>query len=619
MNNKIVNDFSITVGTVNGSGSQTANTTILRALFKMGIPVSGKNLFPSNIQGLPTWYTIRVNKDGFTARRDEHEVVVAINPNSFARDLADVQPGGAFFYADDIKQPITREDITVYTMPVKDIVRKDSSIPSDFKDLVGNMVYVGIVAQILGIDLEKIHAALSFHFKGKQKPIDMNFNVVKVAAEWAKTNLEKKDPFYIEAMDKTGDLIMADGNTAAALGSIYGGVQFAAWYPITPASSLAESLIDYLPMLRERADGKNTYAVVQAEDELAALGMAIGAGWSGLRAMTSTSGPGLSLMTEFAGLAYYAEVPVVVWDVVRIGPSTGLPTRTSQGDLTFVNFIGHGDTQQIILLPGSADECFEFGWRAFDIAERMQSPVFVLSDLDMGMNQWMCKPFQYPDQPMDRGKVLWEKDLEELKGNWARYLDKDGDGIPYRTVPGNKHPMASYFLRGTGHDENARYTEEAPVWERNMDRIRKKYETAKKYVPAPVLHSTKGASSGIIAFGSTEAAIEEARTMLEADKGMKTDYLRIRAVPFTDEVQKFVEQHDQLFVVELNRDGQMHQLLSLAYPESTMKLTSVACSDGLPATANWVRDSILENAKLPAGNNSRPKAKKTASLKKEVI
>ncbi|HEY2982037.1 MAG TPA: 2-oxoacid:acceptor oxidoreductase subunit alpha, partial [Anaerolineales bacterium] len=511
MMNKVINDFSITVGTANGSGSQTANTTILRALFKMGIPVSGKNLFPSNIQGLPTWYTIRLSKDGFTARRDEHEVVVAINPTSFARDLADVQPGGAFFYADDIKQPITRDDIVVYPMPVKDTVRKDPSIPSDFRDLVGNMVYVGVVAQMLGIDLAKIQAALSFHFKGKQKPIDMNFNTVKAGAEWAKQNLEKKDPYFVEPMNKTDGLIMTDGNTAAAIGSIYGGVQFAAWYPITPASSLAESLINYLPMLRAREDGKHTYAVVQAEDELAALGMTIGAGWSGLRAMTSTSGPGLSLMTEFAGLAYFAEIPVVVWDVVRIGPSTGLPTRTSQGDLTFVNFMGHGDTQQIILLPGSADECFEFGWRAFDVAERIQAPVFVLSDLDMGMNQWMCKPFQYPDKPMDRGKVLWEKDLEELKGNWARYLDKDGDGIPYRTIPGNKHPTSAYFLRGTGHDENARYTEEAPIWQRNMDRIKKKYETAKKYLPAPIVHSTKGATQGIIAFGSTEAAIQEAR------------------------------------------------------------------------------------------------------------
>lgn len=368
--NKVVNDFSITVGTVNGSGSQTANTTILRALFKMGIPVSGKNLFPSNIQGLPTWYTIRVNKDGFVARRDETEVMVSINPSSFARDLATVLPGGAFFYADDIKQAVTRTDIFAYPMPVKQIVRGDPNVPSDYRDLVSNMVYVGVLSTMLGIDIDKIYAALNFHFKGKPKPIDMNFNTVKAAAEWAKTNLEKKDPFYVEPMHKTDGLIMADGNTAAAIGSIFGGLQFAAWYPITPASSLAEALNDYLPQLRKREDGKHTYAVLQAEDELAAIGMTIGAGWSGLRAMTSTSGPGLSLMTEFAGLAYYTEVPIVVWDVQRIGPSTGLPTRTSQGDLAFTNFMGHGDTQQIILLPGGVDECFEFGWRAFDIAEK---------------------------------------------------------------------------------------------------------------------------------------------------------------------------------------------------------------------------------------------------------
>lgn len=619
MAEKVVNDFSITVGTINGSGSQTANTTILRALFKMGIPVSGKNLFPSNIQGLPTWYTIRVSADGFTARRDEHEVVVAINPNSFARDLADVSPGGVFFYADDIKQPVTRDDVTVYAMPVKEIVRKDPGIPSDFRDLVGNMVYVGVVAQMLGIDLEKIHAALSFHFKGKQKPIDMNFNTVKAAAEWAKENLKKQDPYFVEPMTGTDGLIMADGNTAAALGSIYGGVQFAAWYPITPASSLAEALNDYLPMLRQREDGKQTYAVTQAEDELAAIGMTIGAGWSGLRAMTSTSGPGLSLMTEFAGLAYYSEVPIVVWDVQRIGPSTGLPTRTSQGDLTFVNFIGHGDTQQIILLPGSVDECFEFGWRAFDIAERIQAPVFVLSDLDMGMNQWMCKPFQYPDAAMDRGKVLWEKDLEQLNGNWARYMDKDGDGIPYRTLPGNKHPAGSYFLRGTGHDENARYTEEAPVWERNMNRLLKKYETAKQYVPAPVLKQTKGAKAGIIAFGSTEAAIEEARALLETESSLKTDYLRVRALPFTDEVRKFVEQHDPLYVVEMNRDGQMQQLLTIAYPGFAAKLNSVACSDGLPATAKWVRDGILESGKAAVRKDPKPGTPKKSSRKKEVV
>ena len=593
---KVVNDFSIIVGTKNGSGSSTANNTILRAIFKMCIPVSGKNLFPSNIQGLPTWYTIRANKDGFLARREENEIVIAINPDSFARDLASVAVGGAFYYADDIKQPITRADIAVYPMPVKQIVRGDQSIPNDFRDLVGNMVYVGVLAQMVGIELDKIQAALNFHFKGKQKPIDMNFNIVKAGAEWAKANLEKKDPFYLEPMNKTDGLIMADGNTAAAIGSIFGGAQFVAWYPITPASSLAEAINDYLPMLRKREDNQHTYAVVQAEDELAAIGMTVGAGWSGLRAMTSTSGPGLSLMTEFAGLAYYAEVPIVIWDVQRIGPSTGLPTRTSQADLTFVNSMGHGDSQSIILLPGNVNECFEFGWKAFDIAERLQTPVFVLSDLDMGMNQWMSKPFEYPNQPMDRGKVLWEKDLEELKGNWGRYLDKDGDGIPYRTIPGNKHPMSSYFTRGTGHDEYARYTEDAATFQRNMERLKKKFETAREYLPKPVTHMTDGAAIGIIAYGSTEAAINEARVQLAKEHGMLASFLRVRAVPFTPEVDEFVRTHDQIYVVEMNRDGQLNQLLTVAYPESATKFLSVAFGDGMPASAKWVREGILNKA-----------------------
>jgi 2-oxoglutarate ferredoxin oxidoreductase subunit alpha len=605
--NKVVNDFSIIVGTKNGSGSSTANTTILRAIFKMGIPVSGKNLFPSNIQGLPTWYTIRANKDGFLARREDQEIVVAMNPESFARDLASVAVGGAFFYADDIKQPVTRADIAVYPMPIKQIVRGDSTIPNDFRDLVGNMVYVGVLAQMIGIELQTIHAALSFHFKGKQKPIDMNFNIVKAGMEWAKTNLEKKDPFYLEPMNETEGLIMADGNTAAAIGAIFGGVQFAAWYPITPASSLAEALIDYFPVLRKREDGKHTYAVIQAEDELAAIGMAIGAGWSGLRSMTSSSGPGLSLMTEFAGLAYYAEVPVVIWDVQRIGPSTGLPTRTSQADLTFVNFIGHGDSHSTILLPGSVAECFEFGWKAFDIAEQQQTPVFVLSDLDMGMNQWMSKPFEYPDRPMNRGKVLWEKDLEELKGNWARYLDKDEDGIPYRTVPGNKHPTSAYFTRGTGHDEQARYTEEAPVFLRNMDRLKKKYETARKFMPAPVFHTTEGATIGIIGFGSTEAAIIEAMHQLETEHDIKADFMRVRAVPFTQEVTDFIAKYDQVFVVEMNRDGQMNQILTIEYPQRAPYFKSVAYGDGMPASARWVREGILAkytpNQKFNGGSN----------------
>jgi 2-oxoglutarate ferredoxin oxidoreductase subunit alpha len=618
--NKIVNDFSITVGTVNGSGSSTANNTILRSIFKMGIPVSGKNLFPSNIQGLPTWYTIRANKDGFIAHHEQRDIVIAMNPNSFARDLASVVPGGAFFYSDDIKQPITRADMAIYPMPVKTIVRNDPNVPSDFRDLVGNMVYVGILAQMIGMDMNMILAALTFHFKGKQKPIDMNFNAVKAGAEWAKANLEKKDPFYVEPMNKTDGLIMTDGNTAAALGSIFGGVQFAGWYPITPATSLAESLNDYLPQLRKRDDGKHTYAIVQAEDELAALGMAVGAGWAGLRSMTSTSGPGLSLMTEFAGLAYYAETPVVIWDVQRIGPSTGLPTRTSQGDLTFAYFIGHGDSHSIILLPGDVYECFEFGWKSFDIAERIQTPVFVLSDLDMGMNQWISKPFLYPDAPMDRGKVLLEKDIEELKGNWGRYLDKDGDGIGYRTFPGNKHPLSSYFTRGTGHDEYAKYTEEADVYLHNMDRLKRKNETARQYVPAPVLHTMKGATAGIIAYGSTEAAVLEAQYQLDNEHGIKTDFLRIRALPFSKEVDAFLSKHGQVFIVEMNRDGQMNQILLTEYPQYAANFKSVAFGDGMPASAKWVREGILAKYESKKEVGGKQKAvKKAVPAKKAAV
>ncbi len=611
----IINDFSISVATVNGSGSSTANTTLLRAIFKMGIPVSGKNLFPSNIQGLPTWYTIRVSKDGYTGRRDVTEVVVAMNPASFARDLAEVAPGGAFFYADDIKQPITRADISVYPMPIKTLIRAQTEVPANIRDLVSNMLYVGILAQTIGIDLEKIQAALSFHFKNKEKPVTLNFNAVKAGAEWALDNLPKTDPFMLESMNKTDDLIMTDGNTAAAIGAIYGGVQFAAWYPITPATSLAESLIDYLPVLRKREDGKNTYAVIQAEDELAAIGMTVGAGWGGLRSMTSTSGPGFSLMTEFAGLAYYAEVPVVIWDVQRIGPSTGLPTRTSQGDLTFANFIGHGDSHSLILLPGNMRECFEFGWQAFDIAERIQTPVFVLSDLDMGMNQWMSKPFEYPDVDMDRGKVLWEKDLEELKGNWGRYADKDGDAITYRTLPGNKHPMAAYFTRGTGHDEQARYTEDSATWTRMMDRLKQKNETARLHVPKPIIDETPGATLGIIAYGSTEAAVSEARDQM-AESGLKSASMRVRAIPFTAEVKSFIEKYEQIVVVEMNRDGQMHQILCAEYPALAPKIRSVAFQDGLPASAKWIREGIIKNYE---GGIMKDEVKKNAAKKKVVV
>ncbi len=588
---KIVNDFSITIATSNGSGSQTANLTLLRALFKMGIPISGKNLFPSNIQGLPTWYTIRVSRDGFIARRSEQEIVVAINPASFARDVATVSPGGVLFYADDFKESITRTDISLYPMPVKALARSAIVSPA-LRDYIANMVYVGVLAKMLGIDLEAIKSALDFHFKGKTQAIESNFTTIQAGFDWATHNLQKNDPFFIEPMDKTSGYIMADGNTAAALGAVYGGVQFAAWYPITPASSLAEALNLYLPQLRKTPEGKQTYAVVQAEDELSAIGMAAGAGWAGLRAMTSTSGPGISLMSEYAGLAYQAELPLVVWDVQRVGPSTGLPTRTAQGDLTQVYFIGHGDTQSVILLPGSVQECFEFGWRGFDLAEHLQMPVFILSDLDLGMNQWMTRPFEYPAEPMDRGKVLWETDLEKLNGNWTRYGDKDGDGIPYRTVPGNRHPSAAYFSRGTGHDENARYTEDPVAWGNNLARLKKKYATARDLVPRPIIRNSDGASIGIIGYGSTEAAIEEARFLLEKNK-KKTDFLRLRALPCSQEVYDFIEGHKTIYIVESNRDGQLCQILSMLLPGISARFRSTCHTDGLPLTAGWVKDAIL--------------------------
>ena len=589
---KIINNFSITIATVNGSGSQTANVTLLRALFKMGIPVSGKNVFPSNIQGLPTWYTIRVSKDGYLARCDESEIVVAMNPASFARDLASVPAGGAFFYADDIKLANERKDISSYPIPAKALARL-SDISPNLRDYIANMVYVGVLAHMLGMDMGKLKEALDFHFKGKEGPINSNWSVIQAAAEWAAQNLKKSDPFFVQPMDKTNGLIMSDGNTAGALGAIYGGVQFAAWYPITPASSLAESLNIYLPQLRKTPEGKNTYAVLQAEDEIAAIGMAVGAGWAGLRAMTSTSGPGISLMAEYAGLAYATEIPIVVWDVSRIGPGTGLPTRTAQGDLTELYSLSHGDKQHVLLLPSSVQECFEFGWKAFDLAERLQTPVFVLSDLDLGMNQWITQPFEYPDAPMDRGKVLQEADLEKLNGAWARYKDVDEDGIPYRTIPGNRHPAAAYFTRGSGHDENAKYSEDADNWEANMLRLKKKYETARTLVPKPVVEKTRGATIGIIAYGSSTPAVEEARDLLIQADGPKTAFLRLRALPCTKEVLEFVEKYERIYIVEANRDGQLRQILAALMPEQAGKLRSIAHSDGLPLTARWVKDGIF--------------------------
>jgi 2-oxoglutarate ferredoxin oxidoreductase subunit alpha len=476
-------------------------------------------------------------------------------------------------------------------MPIKKLAREADVSPA-LRDYIANMVYVGVLAQILGIDLKRIYDALDFHFKGKQKAIDSNYNVVKAAADWAKENLTKQDPFRVEEMPPLDGYIMADGNTAGALGSIFGGLQFTAWYPITPASTVPEALNEYLPQFRvDPETGKHTYAVIQAEDELAAIGMAIGAGFAGLRSMTATSGPGLSLMTEYLGLAYYSEVPVVVWDVQRVGPSTGLPTRTAQGDMTMGFFLSHGDTKYVMLLPGTVQECFEFGWKSFDLAERLQTPILVMTDLDMGMNQWMTRKFEYPETPMDRGKILWEEDLEKIKDSWGRYLDVDGDGIPYRTVPGNLHRQAAYFARGTGHDEYAQYSEDPEVWEKGIARLNLKFETARSMLPAPEIYSIPGAKVGIISYGSADPAVMEAAHILET-QGIPTDYLRVKAIPFHTQVNDFIANHDVVYVVEMNADGQLKQILNVELPQFCGKLVSVAHCDGLPLSARWIVSQI---------------------------
>lgn len=589
---QVVNDFSITIGTVNGSGSQTSNLTIMRSIFKMGIPVSGKNIYPSNIQGMPTWYTIRVSKDGYLGRVPEPDIVIAMCPESFEEDVDRLPSGGVLIYDQGIRKDIGRDDIIRYPLPVRKLVRA-SDAPRNLRDYVANMVYVGALVHFLKLDINKVRQALDYHFSGKEKPVSINYQVIQSTVEWCAENIDKEDPYRLESMEVTKKSKLVNGNEAAAIGAAFGGVQFIGWYPITPATGLADMLKVYLPKLRKDPEtGRNTFAIVQAEDELAAIGMAIGAGWGGLRSMTSTSGPGLSLMSEFVGLAYFSETPIVVWDVQRVGPSTGLPTRTSQGDVIMAHYLGHGDTQNILLFPGSAYECFEFGWKSFDLAERLQTPIFVLSDLDLGVNQWITEEFEYPDIEMDRGKVLWEEDLEERGGEWGRYLDVDGDGIPYRTVPGNKHPKSAWFARGTGHDEYARYSEDPEDFHQNMERLQKKYETARTLVPEPVMDEVEGAEIGILAYGSTDPAVQEAQDYLQ-DRGIPADYLRLRAIPFTSSVREFVKNHHRIYVVEMNRDGQVHKLLSLEVPEETHKLVSVAKVDGLPLTAEWILGEII--------------------------
>ncbi|MFN2179657.1 MAG: 2-oxoacid:acceptor oxidoreductase subunit alpha [Candidatus Promineifilaceae bacterium] len=586
----VVNDFSIVAATVNGTGSQTANLAILRALFKMGIPVNGKNIFPSNIQGLPTWYIIRASGDGYIARKEISEILVAFNLATVHEDINNLPPGGVCIYNDDWRSIPQRDDITYYPIPVNEFVMH-TGMKGKLKDYIANMVYVGALAQLLGITLESIDEALDFHFNGRRKLVDSNMAVVTEAYNWAADNLTKTDPYRVEPMDETNGMIMMTGNEAAALGAVYGGVTVAAWYPITPSTSVVDALNTYLPRLRTDPEtGRKTYAVIQAEDELAAIGMLLGAGWAGARAMTATSGPGISLMSEFAGLGYFAEIPAVIWDIQRVGPSTGLPTRTGQGDITFVYTLGHGDTKNVILLPSSIKECFDFGVLSFNLADQLQTPIFVLSDLDLGMNNWMSEPFEYPQEPINRGKILTAEDVAE-KG-FARYKDIDGDGVAYRTLPGNEHPQSAYFTRGTGHNERAVYSEKPEDWVQNMDRILRKFETARTLVPGPIIDEVEGAEIGIIAFGTTNYAVEEARDRLAGD-GTATSYCRLRALPINEEVAAFVEAHERVYVVELNRDGQMHNILITEMPEMATKLKSVAYLDGMPLTARRVVEAIV--------------------------
>ena len=600
----IVNDFAIVVATANGTGSQTANMAILRALFKMGIPVNGKNIFPSNIQGLPTWYHIRLSKDGYTARRHTSEILVAFNQATVIQDIQTLPSGGICLYNGDWRSIPQRDDVTYYAVPVNEFIR-DTGTKGKLKDYMANMVYVGALAHLLDIPLERLDEALSFLFKGKRRTVDSNMGVVRAAHEWAKANLAADHPYRVAPMNETEGLIMMTGNEAAALGSVFGGVTFAAWYPITPSTSVIDALDSYLQQLRrDPQTGEATYAVVQAEDELAAIGMVIGAGFAGARAMTATSGPGISLMAEYVGLGYFAEVPAVIWDIQRVGPSTGLPTRTSQGDILFTYYLGHGDTKNVILLPSSLRECFDFGYQAFDLADTLQTPIFVLSDLDLGMNNWMSEPFEYPAEPLKRGKVLTAQDVAER--GFARYKDIDGDGITYRTLPGNEHPLAAYFARGTGHNDNAVYSERPDDWKNNMARLARKFGTARGLVPGPVIDEAAGAEIGIIAYGTTRPAIDEARDRLAAD-GVPTSFLRLRALPINDEVEAFIAGHDRVYVIEMNRDGQMHILLSSELPGVATRLESLALLDGLPLTARWIVEAIR------AAEEERPRRRPSAN------
>ena len=589
---RIVNDMSIQVATVNGSGSQSSNTVLLRSIFQMGVPVSGKNLFPSNIAGLPTWYTIRANKDGYIARKKEIDFLVAMNAETAQEDVMSLAPGAAVLYDEPLNLRALRNDLVFYSVPYDKLVAPVCP-EAKLRKLVKNMIYVGVVAKLLEIDMAELEKAIRKQFAKKVKAANLNLSAVQAGFDYAAASLPKRDPYYIQRMDKTTGKIIIDGNSAAALGCMFAGCTVVTWYPITPSSSLVEMMIEYMKRFRIGPDGKATFAIVQAEDELAAIGMVVGAGWAGARAMTATAGPGISLMSEFTGLAYYTEVPAVIWDIQRVGPSTGLPTRTSQGDILSNAILSHGDTKHILLIPCSVEECFSMAQDAFDLAEHFQTPVFVMSDLDLGMNNWMSDPFSYPEKPIKRGKVLSKEDLDRL-GSFSRYKDVDGDGIGYRTLPGTDHPAAAYFARGSGHNESSQYSERPDDFEKNMERINRKFETARSFVPRPEITSSGKSNIGIIAYGTSHWAVLESRDQLWQEYKVNADYLRLRAYPFTREVHDFVEQHDRVYLVEQNRDAQMLSLLKLdVRPELVTHLRSIAHIHGLPLDARSVTDEIL--------------------------
>jgi 2-oxoglutarate ferredoxin oxidoreductase subunit alpha len=589
---RVVNDFSIQVATVNGSGSQTANLVLLRSIFQSGVPVSGKNLFPSNIAGLPTWFTIRASRHGYVARCRETDILVAMNPDTAREDVASLRPGAAVVYDAPLRLDAVRDDVVSYPVPFDKII---AAVCPDarLRKLVRNMIYDGVLACLLGIDLAEMRTALGRQLGKKAKAIALNEAALDAGFEYAATSLEKRDPFTVERMGETRGQILIDGNAAAAIGAMMAGVTVVTWYPITPSSSLCEALTGYMRAHRvDRETGKATFAIVQAEDELSALGMALGAGWAGARAMTATSGPGISLMAEFTGLGYFAEVPAVIFDIQRAGPSTGLPTRTAQGDLLSTAALSHGDTRHPMLLPASVAEAYEMAGAAFDLADRLQTPVFVMSDLDLGMNLWMSEPFTYPDQPVDRGKRLSPELLAKL-GEWHRYRDVDGDGIPWRTVPGDGMP--AYFCRGSGHNEKGQYSERPADYTGTLDRLARKLETARRLVPPAIAEADEGAEVGLIGFGTSHWGIVESRDQLRQEAGLPTAYLRLRGYPFGPEVEAFVRRCERVYVVEQNRDGQMRGLLAVDLdPSLAPRLRSVRHYDGLPLDARTVTGAVLE-------------------------